>query len=296
MKKKIYLLVMSAGLLGLTSCLKDKNVNLDADKSPATLQWSTILDVPAGTGGGYTLYARAYDIQDASHTTSFDVNYTGGDPAPSDITVEIGLDAKALDAYNVDHDSKLAPLATNLYTMPSSVVIKKGDRKATVNMTVKVDKNFDLSQGYAIPLAIKSTTLGNISANYGTIIFGVNAKNEYDGIYLAKGYILRAGDNVLSGNFKDIRRSLSTTGVNSVTFPQNWADGSNVGGIDGLTITVNKATNKVTMSSVNPALTNLPSYDNRYDPATKTFYLSFYWGTGPGNRAATDTLVYSGPR
>ncbi len=43
-------------------------------------------------------------------------------------------------------------------------------------------------------------------------------------------------------------------------------------------------------------LVNEPTYNNHYDPATKTFYISFLWGTFPNNRAATDTLTFNRPR
>jgi hypothetical protein len=46
-------------------------------------------------------------------------------------------------------------------------------------------------------------------------------------------------------------------------------------------------------STGRPDLANTPGYDNRYDPATKTFYISFKWNASPTGRSTTDTLTYS---
>ncbi|WP_165957983.1 hypothetical protein [Segetibacter sp. 3557_3] len=36
-----------------------------------------------------------------------------------------------------------------------------------------------------------------------------------------------------------------------------------------------------------------PTYDSRYDPATESFYVKYGWS---GDRVATDTFTYCGPR
>jgi hypothetical protein len=117
-----------------------------------------------------------------------------------------------------------------------------------------------------------------------------------------KGYVLRAGDDVLSGYYKNRTYKLATSGPNTVLLDRNIAWGNSAtnycGGIGHWTITISEATtpNPITVTdATNAAVTILPTYNNRYDPATKTFYMSVYWGSGPTNRATTDTLVYSGP-
>jgi hypothetical protein len=122
-----------------------------------------------------------------------------------------------------------------------------------------------------------------------------------------------AGD-VLSGDLAgnpDV--SLITSGPNAVVVPVPatpnpgtlyWAaaSGSQVAGIDGLKITVDPATNLVTMSStLNTTLANwagsTPGINyNRYDPATKTFYLAFKWNPTSNVREYEIVLKYKGPR
>jgi hypothetical protein len=308
--KKLNIILFLAAMTILTSCLKDGKVNLPEGASPMTVQWSTtsLDDAPTNSASNiYRTYSRSFDLTPAGKMNLL-VNITGGGVAENDITVGVGLKASAVTEYNAKYSTNYTQLPSNMFTMPTSVVIPKGQRSAIVPIVVNTTL-FDLSKSYALPVTITSTTAGQISGNYGTVIYTVGAKNQYDGIYTAKGIVVRAGDNVLSGFFSGLSYTLSTTGPNSVTFSQTWATGGGIAGIDGTTITVNPTTNLVTMSSTaNPALVNNnvgikdgvgtpgTGFVNKYDPATKTFYLSFYWGTGPTNRAAQDTLVYKGPR
>lgn len=312
--KKISLVLFLAGMASLTSCLKAGKENFAEGASPMTIQWSTtsLDDAPTNAASNlYRTYAHSYDLAPTA-TMNVMVSITGSGTAPSDITVGItGQNPAAILAYDTKYftaTTGYTQLPANLYTMASSVVIPAGQRTVTIPVVLNLAQ-FDFSKAYALPVTITSTTAGQISANYGTVFYLVGAKNKYDGIYKAKGIAVRAGDSALSGFFSGLNYTLTTTGANSVGFSQTWSTGGGIAGIDGTTITVDPVTNLVTMSATtNPALVNNPvgikdavgtpgtGYVNRYDPATKTFYLSFYWGTGPTNRAAQDTLVYSGPR
>lgn len=188
--------MLSATIWGLTSCLKNNNLVLDPAKSPAVVGFSTISDNPAGIGAGYTLYVRAYDIG-PSAAASIDVVYAGSGAAPSDVTVNLDLNQAAIDAYNTANDTHYELMPTSLYTSPTSVVIKKGERKATLNFTFKTN-GFDLTKNYVLPLRIASLSAGTISGNYGTIIMAVNAKNKYDGRYTITGTMVDATNSTFT--------------------------------------------------------------------------------------------------
>lgn len=134
---------------------------------------------------------------------------------------------------------------------------------------------------------------------------GIDVSNRWAASYLLSGYVLRSDpfDPVLSGTYHNIPWKLATVGAKSVIYFKThlWADGSVVGGIGPWVLTMDDSAGpnnpmpvKVT-DALNAAVKNNPAYNSRYVPATKTFYISVFWGTGPTNRAATDTLVYSGP-
>jgi hypothetical protein len=317
MKKKIYskltvlVLLVGAGLL--SSCLKDKTF---VDFSAV----GTLVELPIAASGLVT--PVAFPIQTTPQTFKVPVNVAAPKPLTSALTVTLIVDVAALNSYNTtteaaykkdslayenDETGTVAqPAAPTLYTLLPANFYTLDNLKVTVPanqnlgyMTVTLPNTTLLNPAtaYVLPITIADASGQKIS-NYKTVFYNVQAKNKYDGIYTIKGTVLRAGDDVLSGHIKaGVTRGLATVSGTAVSFSQVWADGSGVAGINGTTITVNSANNKVTMaSSTNAALVNLPSYDNRYDPATKTFYISFYWGTGPTNRAATDTLVYKGVR
>lgn len=132
----------------------------------------------------------------------------------------------------------------------------------------------------------------------------IDIANRWAAEYLMSGYILRAGDPVLTGYYSDLPWKLVTFGANAVQFDQIhlWGDAvSTVGGIGKWILTIDDSggpDNPMPVTVTDPdnsVVQNDPAYNSRYEPSTKTFYISVFWGTGPTNRAATDTLVYFGP-
>jgi len=277
----------------LASCLKDDKANLTPDNSPPVVEFSTIEDAPVSpVGSVFALYARAYE-RAPSVEVPLTVNYTGGHPAPQDVTVNIGVSKDAVKAYNEQQTTEYGVLLPSLYTIPASVTIPKGQRKATVVATVKLDQ-VDFDSTYVLPVSIQSVSTGNVSANYGTILVSINPKNEYDGVYDFKGRVVRSGDDgTLDGNFSGYETTLATVNATTNGLDQVWKNNTGVAGIGTVQLRINPTTNKVTISSpVNATLVNDPAYDSRYDPATKTYYISYYWRGGPADRAATDTLTF----
>ena len=317
MKTKIYskltAFILLVGVTSLSSCLKDSRfVDFTAV--------GTLVELPVASVGLFT--PIALPIQNTPQSFKVPVNVAAPKALGSPLTVTLLVDVAALKAYNdkteaaykadslayendatgtVDEPAPPALyqlLPSSYYTLDNlKVTVPANQHLGYLTVTLPNTGLLDPSAAYVLPITIADASGQKIS-QYKTVFYNVQAKNKYDGIYTIKGTVLRAGDDVLSGHIKaGVTRELATISGNAVSFSQVWADGSGVGGINGTSITVNPATNKVTMaSSTNPALVNLPSYDNRYDPATKTFYISFYWGNGPTHRAATDTLVYKGVR
>jgi hypothetical protein len=301
MKKYLKMLPVLALVAGLSSCLKDEPII--ANKPENIVEFYTTEAIGSPTTALYPVYVKSY-VAGESNKFDVTVSYSGTEVAPQDITLQVALDPAALAKFNTkaeaDGNTSYEMLPTDTYTLPTNLalVIKKGERRATFTIDVKIPLTFDFNKEYALPLTIKSSTFGTISGNFGSVLYRVGAKNKYDGIYEVTGSVLRAGDPVLSGPVKaGVTVALSTISATTTGFAPVWADGSPVGGVGGTNVAVNATTNAATVTATeNPAVTNLPSFDNRYDPATKTFYISFYWGTGPGNRAATYTLKYKGPR
>jgi hypothetical protein len=292
MKKKLIsklsVLIGLTAVLGFSSCLKD-------DRYVDFSKVGTLVELPlsAYTGLG-KLTPRALPILTEAQTIPVVVNVASPKPLGQAVNVTVALDQAALDAYNTANSTAFTLPPAGSYTIPNlKVTIPANQRTATVNVNV-ITSLLDPTGKYVIPVSITDAG-GQKVSNYKTVLLNVQAKNKYDAVYDYKGYALRLTDPVLTGNFTGLTTTASTLGATTVGFNQVWATGAAAGGLNPVKLTVNEATNKVTISSdVNPTVTNEPSYDSRYDPATKTFYISFVWST-PGTRAATDTLTYKGP-
>jgi Domain of unknown function (DUF1735) len=301
MKKTINIII--AGLLsitafGLSSCLKDSSF-VDFSKV------GTLVELPleAFNGPG-NIVAESFPIQAAPQTFSLVVNIASPKPLGTALTVTLGVDQAALTAYNhangLDTGSNTPYILppTNAFSIPNpKVTIPAGQR--TANLTIQViSSNLDPAGQFMIPISIIDGGGQQIS-NYKTILFTVQAKNQFDGIYALKGVMHRDADATLGGIIvPGVTIPLATSGLTSLTFSQVWANGSGLAGLNPVTIVIDPASNKVTsITSPIATIVSLPGYNNHYDPATKTFFLSIIWqGTDPSHRSATDTLTYSAVR
>jgi hypothetical protein len=226
--------------------------------------------------------------------------------------VAVTLTAVNIDTLNAHNGTHYTLMPTSVYTVdaekgmtytPGSSIkfdFAAGDFAKQVKFEIDGSK-LDLSKTYAVAFAI--TNFGGFTKKVGldTIIATIAVKNQYEGTYSETGSIIRNSatgpDTDLGGTLKDgITTYLATIAPNANTFSQFWKTGGGVGGIAGLYLTVDQATNKVTVAATgNALLKNTAGADNYYDPASKTFYLNFDWGTGANTRIAHTTLTYVGP-
>ena len=295
-KKYIYL--FAAVAVSLTACVKERESNIDPSNSGGVIAFANTGSDLSGASSFYPGFYTDLGSLAAGATAAFNVNveYSGTGDAPSDITVNLDIDTAALSQYNAENGTNYVVPAASVFTLPPTAVIKKGTRLAQVSASITNSADFDFSQNYALPVKITSATDGIISNNFCKAVYAFGLRNVYDGHYSLKGFSLRGGDPVKTGNFVyDHGMDLVTVGGNVVQFAdlQVWSDLTGVG-IGNPVFTVN-ADNSVTVSSSGGAI-NAPGYDSKYDPATKTFYVSFTWGAGPAARLAIDTLTYVGPR
>jgi hypothetical protein len=226
----------------------------------------------------------------------------------------VSLLPDAIDNYNENNETDYVLLPSSFYTIVSSPDLAiagnnytfkftNGDFQKT--FTIKLDgSKLDLSKTYALPYKLtNSDGVGIHDASKDTLYAIYAVKNAYDGKYTLTGSIQRfvddKADTDLGGTYGDgVTSNVATIGPNANTFQIFWASGGGVGGIAGLQLSVNTATNKVTVTaSGNAALKNTPGEDNYYDPDAKTFHLAFDWGADIHNkRIAKITLKYSGSR
>jgi hypothetical protein len=288
-------------LTGASSCLKEDPA-LDPKETNNVVEIYSLVPTPTASPADavYPLYTQSFDIVPTAEF-KVQVSYSGAEVAPEDITVTLGLDPQALTDYNDEQGTTYQFVSPNLYTVDSWVVtIPKGQRLGTATVTFK-PSIFDPSKTYGFPVKILSTSLGQISSNFGTVIYAIGAKNKYDGVYQLRGFHNRPG---LDAPYNE-EVYMITSGANSIYmfWPALGAPAHPLNG--GVTyygsFTTNfyfdVATNKLTNWDLKPYATTVtpsmgPATDSRYDPATKKIYAQYYYNANPTQRGFTDTLTY----
>ncbi len=173
------------GLLALvasmTSCLKDKGFEdqqygVSIDGTP-TVSSKSVKILEGGTSSGEIKKLVFADGAAALDSLEFSVAYVdyNSPTAPTDLTVNFGLDAAYLATFNAGNPVQYDLMPDSLYRISkSSVVIKAG---TFVSELVKVyfkPNKFDGSKTYLLPVAITSTSGISgvqIQRNYGRISF-----------------------------------------------------------------------------------------------------------------------------
>jgi Domain of unknown function (DUF1735) len=303
MRNKIFMIVFFlAVVLIFNACLKD-NVGMDWTSS---LKGKMYAEFPNNGLNVFTIQPIATD-----QIFKILINVATDALPTSPITLKVKVDKAAMNAYNVSMQAadtsihwkyKLYPSLTIIDTITT---IEAGTRNAYVHVKLSRADTIQLSGKYMAPITLYSAAGGGtiISANKCSVLYKLPVANKWEGTYKMSGYILRDPYPDYTGFYSNRTVKLATNGVNSVAITSLWYwaganASSGVAGIGNWQITINESVVPNTLSILDPtnaAVKFLATYPNRYEPATRTFYMSVYWGTGPTNRATTDTLTYYGP-
>lgn len=221
------MLALSFVAIALTSCLKDDTMVTDPDKSVGNVLEFGNTGSPSSPAGAphfaYTpLTLDPEKVPTAKFTTS--IRYAGAeDVAPQDIVVQLAAAPEAVTAWNAAYPTAQFPynqVAAANVTFPSTVTIKKGEKFANVEVTIKADAlNKAISNVFAIK--ITSTNFAKVSGNFGTVIYNLPIKSIWDGKYtytILNNY--GTIDPNIGGTFTDTNIELRTVGPNllEVTF------------------------------------------------------------------------------
>lgn len=244
-----------------------------------------------------------------SQPVDITVSYSGPDKAaPQDIEVNVAVDPTLIPTFNTENGTSLVLMDATVFQADTwKVTIPKGQKQATIHGKV-LRGTYDFSKSYGLPVRISSASFGQISGNYGTMIFRIQARNGYDGVYkIVSGNVQRysapgvptTGDGLNGSLAGNPNLNLVTVDATTVELQNmTWHGGaSGISGINNTRAKVDLTTNLVTMYSVgNATLTNQPGKENKYDPATKRYTLNFYWNPTSTTREITYVLEYVGPR
>lgn len=267
----------------LTSCLKTRD-----EAGLITDNGSIVVDIPEVSFNNYHSgnQAIAVNATPATEEVSFftvAAYYPRNKKPSGDIKVKITIAALA----GTD------PFPAGALTIPTEITLPKDNPRVAVKFGLNKSA-LDLSKTYGATFTITQVSEGVISELGKSIDVYLNVKNQYDGVYRSKGYFVHPTPaNNSSWTFADgITRSLQTIGASTLeVYPlQTKAVTFGV----GMDLTVNPDnTVKVDFfgTTDDPEPTPNP---NRYDPASKTFYIDASYSGG--TRRLVDTLVYLRPR
>jgi hypothetical protein len=185
---QLNILLFSALLAGLSSCLKKDAMNIDPDSGTKNVvEFANTGDNVAAATSFYPRFATDMGVVALGGSYKFNLNlgYSGADnTAPQDITVNLALDTAALSQFNRENGTNYLVPPTSVMNFPASLVISKGTHMAQGQITVNVNTDYDFSANYAIPIKISQASYGTVSANFGKAVYSFTARNKYDGIYL----------------------------------------------------------------------------------------------------------------
>jgi len=289
--------------ISLVSCLK----HIDDLTVSGVVEFSE----PSATGA--EIVER--EVMDMTKPEQFvlKVTITSVDTLHKDTKITLAIDNSLIDKYNSENkltgNEAAVPVPVAALNISSfDITVPVGSIEADWTFTVDASKLSNLlNTFYVIPVKIISAE-NDIApgSNYSHLLVRILARNEFDGKYMMKGFIMRTGDKYgLEGYFSDFPYSLFTVNGNEVKMDhvQQWANWTGVGDIDsGWSITINKTGSSsypVTLVDLTQGadFTMVAGYPSRYDVASRTFFWSVEWGDAiPKNRGCTDTLVYVGPR
>jgi hypothetical protein len=291
----------------LSSCLKDKGIH-----SPDFATNNDIVSVEIPDAAG-EIVVKGVDVLPVNETiNSIRVRVAAAKPTTSDITVNLALKPSLVTAYNTAHGtSYLDPGgALNGYSFPEGlkVVIPAGKQEGYLKIAVnKAPLGFS---AYALGFEIQAGTGFVVNKAYSSIVFAFLVKNVYDGEYLRNGFYFHPNTAVI-GPYTDIV-NVSTLGAIRCAAPHsvvggwllsfdvdqttnsliNWGHNSvpspQGGFISGVENPAGVAYAWPTDPSVQPGNNGFvnATYNNKYDPATKTFWMHYGHAVG-GNGPAT---------
>ena len=296
-------LLFSALVFAGTGCLKDKGFenNEYGIKDPS--------GSPAGVGFALGLNeknSRAVEVGTNQSIADISIINEAGTAPTQDIHITLVVDPTIVTSYNAKYGTSTVVLPTTAYSFPTTITIPAGKNFTTFSISIPNTTNLNLSTEYGIGIRIASVDGGyQVARNLRNLFVGINIKNKYDGKYNSKGFF----NHPSYSNPYSTAVQLWTTGPNSIVMysPQfdEFSRPFNVGGGSynrfadiSPVFTVDPTTNKVTVVnyfSAGSALTVDPAYNNRYDPASKTFFVKYGYNAAR-TRDWTDTLTYLGPR
>ncbi len=281
MKKYNLVWFLAAGIAlsaGLSSCLKTESQYVDLS------QVGAIAQIPSAAFYGVADHQSFLTTKTPTPFT-FDVSVASPNLPASSTDITVGVNGAALTQYNTDNGDSLALLPDSTYSLANATVtVPAGQRLATVTLNFNTTK-IDATKRYALPVSIKSATNGvAVSSNYGTKLIIIAIRNAFDGAYHSVGTF-----NHPTAGIRKIDRDKKLTTINANTSSTEYADLGGSGWTMNLVVNPDNTVTIVPTGASNAG--TMQTGVNKYDPATKSFTLSYQYAGSGGNRIVNEVIT-----
>ncbi|HEX6848195.1 MAG TPA: hypothetical protein VF144_14535 [Chitinophagaceae bacterium] len=195
-----------------------------------------------------------------------------------------------------------------------TVTFQPGERTKYLKLDIRSVSITSLGR-VGLGFQIAEANNAQISSTKNQVAVEISAKNQLDGVYKVKYRLFHPTSSSITGNGTIDEWDFLSSGPTSIdwdlaTIFIDFASGglTYFGDAAGPSLLVRMTVNpdnSVSISNVGsraaalafPPLVVPPGVTNRYDPATKTFYVAYTWTpAGSGTREKYDTLTYIRPR
>ncbi len=278
---------LGAFAMGMTSCLKDKNVE-DQKYGMIGVNAFKVVALPVTSNTLGLVKENKVSVVNFAAVTLQAENV-----ADQDIKVNLSIDPTdaAITAYNAANTTQVSKFPSNKYTLPEglTVTIPKGSRTGYLKLSVNA-QDLSISSPYALAFKIASADAGySVSGNNNSTFVLISAKNSYDGNYSADGS-LTFPPSQAGSNRSWVHREKTLTTIDETTSRVEAAD---LGTSNYYMYLKVNADNTVTVTPAPGAATNTIQNDGActYNPTTKTFSLNYKYVGGTGDRKIKETLT-----
>ena len=290
--KLIYLLALLLSL-GMVSCLKDEEYDDGRIQSVRNSSQPKMVEVKLSSSSASQFLVLSFNNSNVDTTFNLiPINLSTSSPATEDLQVTLTQKNSLVTDYNAANGTDYKVPTASMFSVVNTggvVTIPKGSN--TAYLQVKLKPSAFLGENWALGYEISAVDKAGytISGNLKSGIVAIGVKNEYEGTYHTTGYfqhpsvpraidqedyLSTAGPNSVSKTLGD----LSGTNIVITINPNNTVSIAPGSGTSGTTATV-------------AAMAGDATYNNTYDPATKTFWLKYGYPQPGPTRIITEKVV-----
>jgi hypothetical protein len=295
MKRSIKLTCLLALLLslGMVSCLKDEEFDDGRIQSVRNSSQPKMVEVALSTSSANQFLVLSFDNSNVDTTFNLiPVTLSTAGPAAEDLQVTLTQNNSLVTDYNTANGTDYKVPTASMFSVVNSggvVTIPKGSN--TAYLQVKLKPSAFLGDSWALGYEISAVDKSGytISGNLKSGIVAIGVKNEYEGTYHTTGYFqhptvprdIDQEDYMSTAGPKSVSKTLGDlTGIN-VIITINADNSVTIGPGSGATGTIATVT----------AMGGDATYNNTYDPATKTFWLKYGYPQPGPTRIITEKVV-----